>query len=329
MSVVRGQTIIVYIKFDMVNFMMKRIILIILYSVSSIASASQIDFVIPGAVGGGWDLTARKIGETLHDNGVITPPRYVNFSGAGGGRALMEFLKNPQYGKNSLMIQSLPLILRNINGIVPYGFHELSPVCVVMAEYQVIVVPVGSPIKSLSDLLSLIKQDYAKNRILGGSSKGSLDHLTISLIIKAADINQVRYIASNGGAHALKRLYQDDAVALVTGYGEVVDEVKAKQLRVIAITADKQIPGTNIPTAKELGYDVVLFNWRGLFAKPSIAPNVLQQYISMLKAMTKTQRWHTVRQKLGWDDLLICGQAMQQFLIEQESLAKERLTSIE
>ena len=116
---------------------------------------------------------------------------------------------------------------------------------------------------------------------------------------------------------------------MVTGYGEVVDEVKAKQLRVIAITADKQIPGTNIPTAKELGYDVVLFNWRGLFAKPSIAPNVLQQYISMLKAMTKTQRWHTVRQTLGWDDLLICGQAMQQFLIEQESLAKERLTSIE
>ena len=47
----------------------------------------EVHFLIPAGPGGGWDGTARGIGNALRQSGLVTKVSYQNLSGGGGGRA--------------------------------------------------------------------------------------------------------------------------------------------------------------------------------------------------------------------------------------------------
>ena len=49
----------------------------------------SIHFIIPGGAGGGWDGTARGVGEALTESGLVATASYENMSGGGGGVAIL------------------------------------------------------------------------------------------------------------------------------------------------------------------------------------------------------------------------------------------------
>ena len=44
----------------------------------------RVHFLIPGGAGGGWDMTARAVGDSLSRSGIIEMASYENLSGGGG-----------------------------------------------------------------------------------------------------------------------------------------------------------------------------------------------------------------------------------------------------
>jgi len=285
------------------------------------AQPNNIHFLIPGGKGGGWDTTARETGKALMETGLIRQASYQNFSGAGGGRALRDMVVNATGYGNTLMVQSSPIILRNISGSVAYGFRDVTPVAIMIAEYQVVAVPKQSPFENLQQLIEAVRLDITRNRIIGGSAKGSLDHITAALILNAAgvDVTAMRYLESDAGGDALRRLYQGDGVALVTGYGEVISELEAGNLRLLAITSETPQPGINTKTAREQGYDVVFANWRGFFAPPTVTPHTRDSYQQLLKRLHDSEHWQAIRQRFGWAPFFKSGNDLTAFLLAQEA----------
>jgi putative tricarboxylic transport membrane protein len=56
---------------------------------SSFASeVESIHFLVPGGAGGGWDGTARGVGESLKKSGLVEETSFENMSGGGGGKAI-------------------------------------------------------------------------------------------------------------------------------------------------------------------------------------------------------------------------------------------------
>ena len=51
------------------------------------AEVDEIHFLIPGGAGGGWDGTARGVGEALTKSGLVESASYENLSGGGGGNS--------------------------------------------------------------------------------------------------------------------------------------------------------------------------------------------------------------------------------------------------
>ncbi|MCX4029384.1 hypothetical protein H0A36_02995 [Endozoicomonas sp. SM1973] len=134
--------------------------LIITFTINStIADITHIDFLIPGGEGGGWDTTARQTGQALIDTKLIKSTSYKNLSGGGGGRAIISLITETDKYKNTLMVQSTPLILRNLSGIIPHCYRDITPVSLLIAEYQVLVVPSNSTYKSTyAELLKSLNQ---------------------------------------------------------------------------------------------------------------------------------------------------------------------------
>lgn len=289
----------------------------------------KIHFLIPGGRGGGWDTTARETGQALVKTGLVKQVTFENLSGAGGGRALMSLIEGSH--EETLMVQSTPLILRNLTGTIRQSFRDITPVSLLIAEYQVLAVPADSPYTSVNALLNAIEEDPIKNGILGGSPKGSLDHVTTALMLKEAGIpiDEARYLPNDGGGDALKRLYGKVGVALVTGYGEVAKEYEAGKLRLLGITSEQRLPDLNVPTMKEQGLDMVFINWRGFFAKPDLPKDRYLAYRNMLVTLTTTKAWQEIREKYGWDHFVKTDQALLQFLENQEREMKEVLSTLE
>ncbi|MDX1385572.1 MAG: tripartite tricarboxylate transporter substrate binding protein, partial [Thermoanaerobaculia bacterium] len=118
------------------------------------ADAGHVHFLIPGAPGGGWDGTARGVGETLRRSGLVQRVSYENLSGGGGGRALSHLIATAERQASTLMGSSTPSVIQALRGRHPQTYRELTPVCAVIGDYLAFVVRRGSDVASWEQLVA-------------------------------------------------------------------------------------------------------------------------------------------------------------------------------
>jgi putative tricarboxylic transport membrane protein len=189
----------------------------------------------------------------------------------------------------------------------------------------VVVVPPDSPFKTAGDFANALKADPAKVPVAGGSAGGS-DHILLGMIGKAAGVaaNRLSYVAFAGGGPAQAALLGGHVAAGISGFGEFSEQVKAGRLRALAISADTRQPGIDVPTLKEQGIDVELFNWRGVFAPPGVNAAGRDAMIALMDAMTKSAAWQEECKKRDWSSIPMFGDAYARY-VENETTRIEAI----
>lgn len=285
------------------------------------AEVDEIHFLIPGGAGGGWDGTARGVGKALLDSKLIKQASFENMSGGGGGKALNHLISTAKRQEGTLLVNSTPIIIRSLTGVFPQSFRDLTPVAAVIADYAAFVVPKDSKYTSLEQVIADFKKDPKSVKIAGGSVKGSMDHLVPAMVILAAggDPLKLKYIPYDAGGKAMAGLLSGDTQVLSTGFGEALGLARQGEVKILAVTSDKRIDqAPDVPTVKELGYDVTFANWRGFFGIPGLSNDKAMAYQAVLKEMYETKEWEEIRKQRGWQNLYKPGKEFYAFLEEQE-----------
>ena len=88
------------------------------------ADVEKIHFLIPGGAGGGWDGTARGVGAALKKSGLVNQTSFENMSGGGGGKAIAYIIETAKKQKNTLMVNSTPIVIRSLQGVFPQSFRD-------------------------------------------------------------------------------------------------------------------------------------------------------------------------------------------------------------
>ena len=159
-------------------------------------------FLIPGGPGGGWDTTARAVGEALVKSGLESNASFQNMSGGGGGRAIAYLIESGNKKGDMLMVNSTPIVLRALSGKIPYSYRDLTPVASVIADYGAFVVRDDSPFKSWKEVIARLEVNPGSVTVAGGSARGSMDHLVAAQAVKAAGVDvavAISGIAGPGG----------------------------------------------------------------------------------------------------------------------------------
>ena len=306
-----------------------RLLVLLLIGFSSAAAAAgRIHFLIPGGAGGGWDSTARGVGEALARSGIIDVASYENLSGGGGARALAHMIETAERQQNTLMISSSPIILRSLRKIYPQSFRDLVPVASVVVDYGAFVVKNDSPYRTWQDLIDDFSRDPRHVNVAGGSSRASMDHIVAALAFRksGADAKKVKYIPYNAGGHAMVGLLSGETQVLSTGLSEAIGLADQGEVRILAITAPERLKHfPEVPTLTEQGVPAVFANWRGFFAAPGTSPEQLEQFEEELSAMFTTDEWQTIRDNRGWTDFFLSGDEFAAFLVRQEQELAELL----
>lgn len=286
---------------------------------------TSIDMFVPAAPGGGWDQTARTIEQSMRTDGIIQNFQFEHAPGAGGAVGLPKFVNAKKGKANALMMGGMVMVGSLVANKSPVTLAAVTPLARLTGEFEVLVVPAESPFKTARDLVAAFKADPGKISWAGGSAGGT-DHILCGMIAKAVGVDprKVAYVAYAGGGPAQAALLGNQVSVGVSGFGEFAEQIKAGKLRALAISSDARQAGIDVPTLKEQGVDVELFNWRGVFGAPGITADQRKALIDLIDRMAKGPTWQAELKRRDWTPIYLAGDAFSQY-VDSET---QRITGI-
>jgi putative tricarboxylic transport membrane protein len=265
-----------------------------------------INMFVPAAPGGGWDGTARAIERAAKAAGLVGTMQFENVGGAGGMVGLPRFVNQRKGQGNSLMVGGSVMVGAAISNKSPVTMRNVTPIARLTEEAGVVVVPASGKIKTWNELVAALRSNPKAVSVAGGSAGGT-DHLILGLMVKALGRNprEAAYVAFAGGGPANAAIIGGQVVAGISGYSEFEEQIKAGRMIPLATTGRTRIPGVNVPTMTELGMNLVMANWRGVFAPPGITNAQRDALINFVSQVKESAAWQQELVTRKWSDAFL------------------------
>ncbi|WP_432492233.1 Bug family tripartite tricarboxylate transporter substrate binding protein [Kineococcus auxinigenes] len=273
--------------------------------------------IAPASPGGGWDTLARQLQAAMREADVVTNPQVVNVPGAAGTIGLAQLQEMEGQG-DVLMVTGTVMVGGVEINDSPVGIDDVTPIARTTDDYEVIVVPADSPLRSVDDLVAAWRQDPGAVAV-GGGSLGGTDQLLAAQLALAVGVpaTEVNYIAYSGGGEAIQALLSGASDVGISGYNEFADQIEAGELRALAVSAPEPQPELGVPTLYELGYDVHQGNWRGLLAPPGLTDEERRELTDIVTETLATPEWEETLERNRWVDSELVGEELTTFIDEE------------
>ena len=270
-----------------------------------------ITMVVPYPAGQSVDSLARMMGEGLTKY-LGQPVIIDNKGGAGGTIGSKYLIRMPADGYTLSMNASGPL------GIAPHLFKEanydprtdFTPIMLVAAVSQTLVVSSKSNIKSVADLIAAAK---AKPNGLnfGSPGNGSTSHLTQEMFKQLAGI-KMQHVPYKGGSAAVTDLLGGQIDVLFEAAPLVIPFINRDELRALAVSTAKPIDTLpRVPSIATQGFDgFEAVGWMGIVGPAGMDPARVEV---LSKALLQSVADPVIRAKLDSTGMLTIGGTPQEF----------------
>jgi putative tricarboxylic transport membrane protein len=312
---------------------MKRILLAAIAAASlavpAFAQTDELTIMAPAGPGGGWDQTARSMQQALQEEKIVGNVQVVNVPGAGGTIGLAQFVNSNSGDASKLIVGGYVMVGAIIANQSPVTLEQVTPIARLTGEFEAVVVPAASEIKTMDDLIAKLKADPGSVS-WGGGSAGGVDHILVGLIAQAAGVDptKINYIPFSGGGEALAAILGGQVTAGVSGTGEWEGQIASGDLRLLAVSGPERIEGLDAPTLKEAGLDVEVQNWRMVSAAPGISDEEKASLVDTVEKMANSETWKTILEQKGWANTFLAGDDFQAYLKEEIAGTKDALVAL-
>jgi putative tricarboxylic transport membrane protein len=278
-------------------------------------AAPTFKLMIPANPGGGWDTTGRALGRAMQDAQVADSVSYENKGGAAGAIGLAQFINASKGDPNALMMMGGVMLGGIISAKSPVTLSQVTPIARLTSEYNVFVVPADAPFKSMKEVAIALKKNPASVK-WGGGSRGSTEHIAACMLARSVGVDpkQVNYVPFRGGGEAAAAILGGNVTVGGSGYSEFAEFIASGKMRVLGVTSQKRLPGIDAATLKEQGFDVILGNWRGVYAPGNISPAQREALTQIVVAATRSKLWTEALQKNKWTPALLTGKEFEDFV---------------
>lgn len=284
---------------------------------------SNPECIAPANPGGGWDFTCRQVGRMLQELGMIQATMQVaNLAGGGGGVAYAQVVNERDSDDNLIVAASSATATRLAQGAFPGNtMDQVRWIASIGADYGVIAVAADSPIQTLPELLTQMRDHPETIAVAGGSAVGGWDHLKVLIAASAFgidDVRAVRYIAFDGGGEAVTQLLAGSVQAFTGDLSEARGFVESGDIRVIAVLSPERLDGAfaQYPTAREQGVDAIGANWRGFYGPGHMSDAAYEGWVRMIGDLYASPAWQEVMLANGLAPLNLQGAEFQAFVAD-------------
>lgn len=291
-----------------------------------------VEIILPTAAGGANDNVARLMQKVLQDHKLVPTPVVV-MNKAGGNQTLAttylrQYARDPHY----LLYSTSSVFTTEITGLVQQRYTDLAPIALLLTEYSVISVSVGSPMKTIHDLTARLKAD-PQSVAFGLVSRGGSNHIALSQVARSAGIDpkRLKVIVFKTNVESYLGIAGGHIDAVASSAAAARPFVQQGGARPLMITAPKRQPGTlaQVPTLKEQGIDVPLTtNWRGIFGAVGIGAPQSAYWEDAFAKMVANEEWKQWLEKGEYPDVFTRGRDFARFLADEYKVSRSVLTDL-
>lgn len=247
-----------------VSFLLLSAVSCCIVSCSGDSGDDPIKVIVPFAPGGGSDTLARVLVREIQSQAPDGPPWViVNIPGAGGTIGSRR-AKNSRPDGNTLLFLHDGILTAKFAGQALYGPEAFAPVTATGKLGMLICVADDSPYHSLEGLLNEAAEK--PESVTFAANIGAPSYFMARLLEKTQGKAKFRFVQSGGGARRFADLSGGHVEASAFSVSEYLN-FSGGGIRALAILEEERHPSlTEIPTAKEAGFDIVYSNIQAWWA---------------------------------------------------------------
>jgi tripartite-type tricarboxylate transporter receptor subunit TctC len=227
--------------------------------------------IVTWPAGGGTDISTRTALKYVEKElGQRIDVR--NIAGGGGAIGYVQGAAQPPNGYNLTTLQ-FDILSVEAQKLAPVSHKDFETVAMFADQPVVLAVKADSPIKTVADFIAAAKQRQLK---VGGASIGGVWHQASHLMEKALGVSYtyVPYEGITGVLPAILGGHIDGGVIFLSG---TTGSLKSGDLKLLAVMGnDRMVEYPDVPTFKELGYDLTYAGFYGMGAPKGTSPEMIK-----------------------------------------------------
>ena len=246
-----------------------------------------VECIVPWGAGGGSTLFARAM-TVPAEKALGQPIPIINIPGASGGLGLIEFMKRPADGYSIITVNT-DTVIGSALGTYKHTVDELDFIIRAAISTTVIYVRKDSPYTKFEDLADFGKKNPDKLKF-GGEGIASNEALAHVALANAGV--KTKYVNYEGGTELMASVMRGETDLGASELSQVLSLVDQGRLRLLASASDKRWPGfPNLPTMKELGYDIELPMLRGVAIKKGASSTIRKTLEEAFTKAAESEVW--------------------------------------
>lgn len=171
----------------------------------------------------------------------------------------------------------------------------------IVADPVALLVNDQQPYKTVKEFVDAAKQHPNTILFSSGGLYGA-SHLPMAMLAAAAGGLELRHLPTNGGGPAITAILGNNVQSTTQTVSATLPHIKAGKLRALAVfggTRSKALP--DVPTLKELGYNVEYYLWVGLFAPKNTPAPIVTTLRSAIDKAAHGEQFTATLTNLGLD----------------------------
>jgi len=266
------------------------------------APTGPIEITSGTGAGGTPDVAMRIVAKILNETGLIENPIVVQNRTGGSWMVASNYVIGRPGDANTVMTVAGPIFSTPIQQGLPTVYDKLTPIAMFITGELVIAVQADSPLDTLADIVAKAKEK-PNNVTVAGAQVGANDHQVIGLLEKSAGVD-INFVPFDSGAAAEAAFMGGNSDFVTLALNEAAPLIEGGKIKPVAVLSEERRSDLDlykdVPTAKELGYDIVLDqNW-GLAGPPGLDPAIAKWWDEKLSAMVQTEQWKTEIARNMW-----------------------------
>lgn len=289
-----------------------------------------VEFIIMAGTGGGADQIARLL-QGLIEKKELSPRPFIPINKPGGsGAEALRYLQD-KAGDDHVVLVTLnsfyttPIIQQDlgvdISNFTPIGRMALD-------TFLLWVNTDREDITDLDSYVAAVKAAGMEWKV-GGTGSGQEDSILTAMMEKEFGY-EVTYIPFPGGGTVAKNLVGNHIDSTVNNPAEQNEFMRAGNTKpLVQFTPERMQSYPDVPTAQELGHDIVYFMQRSINGPPDMSPEARDWYINLFKTLFESEEWQTfcVEDGLTCDEW-VAGDDLAAFHAEQGKRHQELIESV-
>ena len=290
-----------------------------------------VEIIVGSGAGGAADRQARTVQRYLQALPGVSSAVVSNRPGGGGSIAYTFLAQHPGEG-HYISTMATSLLTNQITGVSKIGYHDLTPLNILLREYVAVWVRSESPIASAKELIALMKKDPAGLSFGFATARGNQNHIVIGMLGKAAGVDPkaLKTVVYASGGQGMTAALGGHVDVWVGTAGSAQQHMQNGTVRILGLSAGKRQPGplAAVPTLDEQGIPAEYYAWRGFAGPKGLTPQQLAFWDGAFQKIVSTDEWKQELEKNAWVEGIPGAAATRAYLDTEFEMLRKALAEL-